>query len=435
MINNKLFRKGETVAVALSGGKDSMFLLDNLINEAFSLSVTVKAINIDHSIRGDESERDSDFVRDFCKSKNVDLYFKKIECVAYSEKNGLTLEQGARKLRYEVFFEAIASGFCDVVVTAHHLSDNAETVLFNLFRGSGLSGVTGIDETAYDGKIVRPILNISRDEIDCYIQKHNIPFVTDSTNSDTDYTRNYIRNILMPQIKKKFPEAEFSISRFSELAKNDNEFLDSLAEKYIEKDNNRISLKCGIPKALFGRAAILAMKQSGIEKDYEKIHIDDLLKLAENKNGSEISLPLNVKAVKEYGKITFYKPEAKNASKQKEIPFAVGKILFDSRELNITACNGLENGALCFDGDKVPKTAVIRFRNSDDTFTKFGGGTKKLNDYLTDKKIPRMQRDAIPLVADGGKILIIAGIEISDSIKVDKSTVNMLKLTYPINFH
>jgi tRNA(Ile)-lysidine synthase len=122
----------------------------------------------------------------------VPLYFKKVDAVKFSKENKLTIEQGARILRYSIFDDAIKSGFCDKVATAHHLNDNFESVLLNMFRGTGLKGISGISET--NGDIIRPLLSVSRNEIDEYILSNEIPFVEDSTNACSDYSRNYIRN-------------------------------------------------------------------------------------------------------------------------------------------------------------------------------------------------------------------------------------------------
>ena len=135
MIKLKNVDKNKVIAVALSGGKDSMCLLDLLLKSSKKLNITVKAVNIDHSIRGKESERDSNFVKEYCKNVGVELRFFKVDAKRYSKENNLTVEEGARMLRYDIFANLLRENFCDVIATAHHLSDNFETVLFNIFRG------------------------------------------------------------------------------------------------------------------------------------------------------------------------------------------------------------------------------------------------------------------------------------------------------------
>ncbi len=420
MLNKSLLKMNMKVAVALSGGRDSMYLLDNLLECKEELKIKVVAINIDHGIRK-KSGKDSEFVKNYCKENDVELYFKKLDCVKYSKENGLSVEEGARTLRYKVFFDAIKDGFCDVVATAHHISDNAETVLFNMFRGTG-SGVKGIEDISY-GKIIRPILSTERSEIDEYLRKKKIPYVDDETNFSDKYSRNYIRLKLIPKIKKRFPKIEKSLLRFNEISKKEDEYLSRLAEKEIIEKDGYIKLPCSIDEVLFSRASIIALKKSGIVKDYEKTHIDLLNGLKNAKTGTTIDMPKGVKAVNEYGFITLYKKSEKNLT---EIPFGLGEISFSNRTLYLGDEVKGEK-VLKFDLAKIPKTAVIRTRKEGDTFKSFGGGTKKLKDYFIDKKIPSRERDFIPLLCDGKNVLLIFGIEISDIIKVDKSTERVVK--------
>ncbi len=423
MLNEKLFISGTRVAVALSGGKDSMCLISLLLSRAKDLKITVKAINVDHGIRGENSVKDSDFVKSYCEKNNVELFFRKYDCIAYAEQNSMSLEESARHLRYKCFREAVESGFCDVVATAHHLSDNAETVLFNLFRGSSLAGLKGIAEKR--DYIIRPMLSAEREDIDGYIKENGIPFVTDETNAITDYSRNFIRLILSPLIKEKFPGFERSVYRFSSLAASENAYLDALAEKAVSETGGEYSVSDDADPCIYSRSVIKVMKKLGIKRDYEKIHVDALLALRGMENGSETTLKCGVVAVKDYGKVTFYKP--RNVDSPHPVPFALGRTVFGDTEIEIAESVSGEGKVLFFDGDKIPEGAVIRFRMPGDVFRKFGGGEKKLKDYFIDEKIPARERDFLPVLAVGNKVLLIFGYEISDEIKVDKSTACVLK--------
>ena len=430
--NEKLFKRGQTVAVALSGGKDSVCLLDVLLDNAARLSLTVKAINVDHSIRGTASVSDSEFVKDLCEKRNVKLFFKKVDCPAFCKENSLSEEEGARILRYRAFYEAVNSGFSDLVATAHHLSDNAETVLFNLFRGVSPSGAAGIKKISDDGKIIRPLLEVSREEIDAYASSRKLGFVTDESNLSSAYSRNYIRLNLMPLIKEKFPAAERAMGRFADISEKQNSFISSLAEKELICTDGEISISPKLAEVVFSRAAVLALNRIGIKKDYEKRHIDALIDLSHSENGTRIDLPQGVVAVNDYGKITLYRPRAEDFGERK---FDTGeyfcgdeKIVFEKGAVeNPAACRKDERGTLFFDADKIPPTATIRTRKAGDVFSKFGGGTKKLKDYLIDIKIPERKRGGLLLVADGKNVLVICGVEISESVKTDENTVNVIK--------
>lgn len=156
MLNENFIRKGETIAVALSGGKDSIALVSILFDNAEKLGITVKAINVEHGIRGETSLRDSLFVADFCKNRGIPLKSFSIDCKKFAADHGYGVEEGARIARYKFFLQAIEEGFCDKVATAHHLSDSVETLLFNLFRGASVAGVTGIGNSRNEGLIIRP---------------------------------------------------------------------------------------------------------------------------------------------------------------------------------------------------------------------------------------------------------------------------------------
>ena len=252
MIDLSLIQKNQTIAVALSGGKDSMCLLTCLLALKNDYNLTIKAINIDHSIRGVESENDSLFVKNYCEKLGMPLAFFKVDAIEFSKENGYSLEQGARILRYQIFDKLLSENFADKIATAHHKSDNFETVLFNIFRGTGLKGVTGIPKQR--DNFIRPLLNVTKAEIDSYIIKNNIPYVEDATNFDSDYTRNFIRNELSPKILDKFPSAEDAVYRLSQIAKEEDDFLDDLAKSYIKKENENYFISCEISPVLIKRS-------------------------------------------------------------------------------------------------------------------------------------------------------------------------------------
>lgn len=433
MFNDKLFRRGEVVAVAFSGGKDSACLFDILLKNKASLGIVLKAVNVEHGIRGESSVKDSEFVLSVCEKANVPLKTYKLDCKTFSAEHGYSEEEGARIARYGCFKDALDSGFCDKIATAHHLSDSVETVLFNLFRGASVSGVTGIAVTAMNGKIIRPLANVSRAEIDAYAADNAVEFVTDETNFSNEYSRNFIRNEVLPLIRERFPEVEKSIGRFAEISEKENDYLNSLAAAALEKKQGAYLLNTALPDCVLARAVVIALKKSGVGKDYEKTHVDAVIALKSAENGCGVDLPKGLRAVKEYDKIAVY-PVSEFVTEQKEVPFKTGKAEGFGRYLSFVKQADEKIKTLKFDGDKLPKNAVIRYRRDGDEFKKFGGGRKKLNDYFTDMKVPKRLRDGIPLVCCGKEVYLVCGIEISDLIKVDKDTKNMLQCIYVDNY-
>ena len=421
------FNKGDTVAVALSGGSDSMALLYYMLKNAKKYSINVIGLNVEHGIRGENSISDTEFVKAYCKKHDIPLICYSVDSLQRAKTEKLSIEQAARVCRYECFNDAITSGKCDKIATAHHLSDNAETVLLNLFRGTGIKGVAGISSVRKD-KIVRPMLSVSKEQITKYIEENAIPFVTDETNLTNDYTRNYLRNKIIPQVKELFPEMEKSVERLSRIARVEDEYMDEEADKIVQINEDFVQITLSSHLAVFSRATIKALKLLGLEKDWEAVHVDEVLKLIEAENGKSINLPKGIIAVKEYDKLTLYK---KGQKMSEQTSFSIGETLFGDAKLKAEIVDNapdLKKG-LYADLDKIPKSAVIRTRRDGDVFTKFGGGTKSLGDYFTDKKVPVRERDALPLVADGNKILIIYEIAVSDTIKVDETTKNIIKIT------
>ncbi len=424
MISLLNIEKNDKIMVALSGGQDSMCLMHLLLSMRDEYNLTLYAVNIDHSIRGAESEEDSLFVKNFCEKFNIKLYFYKVDAITFSNENGYTLEQGARILRYQIFNELLLKNEGVKLATAHHKSDNAESVLFNLFRGTGLKGVSGIKEI--DGKIIRPLLNTSKNQIIEYVTKNDVPFRVDSTNFDSEYSRNYIRNEIFPIILKKFPDIINNINSFSKIAKEEDAFLDNLAKDCIIDNEEKLSIKISTSPVLFKRAVILIFKEYGLIKDYTLKHVESCFALISLENGSSFDLPKNIKAVKEYDYISFYNTLIKKDTTF--YTFSEGQFKFNNFLAIIKKQSDVDvKNEIVFDKDKIPKNAVIRFRQSGDIFTKFGGGTKKLKDYFIDKKIERFKRDFYPLIAVGNEVLVIFDIAVSEKVKIDNNTKIILK--------
>ncbi len=418
--------KFNRIAVATSGGKDSMALLHYLNANKDILKINLLAINVEHGIRGEASINDSKFVKDYCDKNSIPLLSYSVNSLKYSKDNKLSIEEGARALRYQCFEKAKEENLYDFLVTAHHSLDNVETVLFNLFRGSGLAGLSGIPNQK--GYIVRPLLCTTKDEIEAYINANFIPYVTDESNLSSDYTRNFIRLNIMPLIKEIFPNVEQSVNRLSQTTRVENEFLDKLAHNSLAIFEDRIELPIDTPEVLLRRAVIIALKSLGVAKDWEKVHVDDAVNLTKKQNGAQISLPHNLTLYREYDRLVFEKTPI---LEKKQLPFYVGHFTLNQKKFiieEVVAPTDLKNG-LFFDFDKVPKDAIIRTINDSDTFTKFGGGTKSLGDYFTDKKIPVRLRERIPIIAKDNEVYAIFGLAISNKVKIDKDTKRVCKLT------
>lgn len=431
--NYSLINAGEIIGVACSGGADSMSLLHFLNENKEDYDIEVVAININHNIR-DNSSSDSAFVSDYCKEHHIKCYKFNLDVFKLMQERSLTLEEAARVARYTMFDSLLSRGIVDKIALGHHISDQVETVLLNIFRGTGLNGASGINFVR--GKYIRPLLNSTKDEILAYIHENELSYVDDETNFENDASRNYLRNTLMPIIRKKWPNVEQNILSFSKICKNDDEFIKSQMHfdaVIKDSDNVKIPLSYFIySNSLISRLVMDCFEHLKVQKDMERKHISMVLNLALNgENGNKINLPNNVTVHKEYDFLTIVKKVV--VVKNDQWKFKCGKTtipdsgIITVKKLQVPA---LVDGSLVIDFKKLPKNAVWRFRQDGDVFTKFGGGTKKLKSVMADKKIPLRLRNTIPVLAVDNEIFVIAGIEISDKVKIDNTT----SVAYAINF-
>lgn len=449
MLDFSLFKKGATVAVALSGGKDSVCLLHLLIKNARRLNITVKAVNVEHGIRGESSVRDSDFVKRLCQEFRVELKFYNVKTTVRAREKGESLEQAARALRYDCFFDALNSGFCDQIATAHHMGDNAETVLLNLLRGTSLKGLCGINKTVNGGKIIRPLIYATREQIDKYVQENGLDYVTDESNFLNDYSRNYLRNEVIPLITAKFPHFESAVMRMGETLLQDHLALNVVAKSIIR--DTSIIINPQPEKAIFCRACIIVIKSLGFMTDYTAAHLNALYELCFLQTGTRINLKRGVTAYKEHGEIVFVKERNKNHAISPLTALSIEKTEFLDYVVNVektqitaqeflkergakTHKNGaavaaLSKNELLFDLDKLPKNAVLRTRERGDEIITFGGIKKSLKKYLSDKKISARISNGLPIIASGNLVYIVALTDVSELIKIDEKTKTIAKFT------
>lgn len=423
IFENKLFKSGEIIGVGCSGGSDSLALLHYLANNQEKFDIEVVAIHVDHEIR-ENSYIDADFVKEKAREWGIRFYKFRVDAPKIAKEKGISLESAAREARYGVFKTLLKKGLIDKIALAHHISDQAETILMHLFRGAGIAGAKGMNAIS-DKVYVRPFLNTTKDEILQYLAENHLDYCEDETNEDISYNRNFVRNVLMKEIKSRWPNVEQALVNFAKSVKDDDEYINKqiYAEAIITEDKVvKIPTSYFLyDKALVSRIIFRAVKSIGINQDIERKHIEAISELAlKGDNGKRLFLPFEAIAIKEYDYLTIYnrhKEEVKFEQELKCGEFDVpnfGKLVVKRvKDFSILP------GQLLIDYRKVPKDVVWRFRQDGDIFTKFGGGTKKLKSFMIDKKIPVRLRDYIPVLASGNEIFAIAGVEISDKVKVE----------------
>ncbi len=313
-----LITSGDTILVAVSGGPDSMCLLDNLLKLKDVLEVKeIVVAHLNHMIR-QEAKEETEYVEEYCNKNNIRCFVKYEDIIKEAKEQKIGTEEAGRKARYD-FFEQIASKTnANKIAIAHNKNDNVETVFMHMLRGSGISGLTGI-KPYREGKYIRPLIKCSRDEIEEYCTKEKLNPKYDKTNNDNTYTRNRIRNELIPYIKKEFnPNIIETIDRLSELILDEENYMQEITvENYnlILENENKDEIVFNLKKfnllkdIIKSRIILYTVKRLfGTSKGIEKIHIDDIIKLCGNNIGNKYTMPnKNLKVLVQNKKIYFYK--------------------------------------------------------------------------------------------------------------------------------
>ena len=312
-----LIEEGDRVVIGVSGGPDSISLLDilNKFKQNKILNFEIIVAHINHQIR-EEANDDEEYVQDYCEKNKIKFYSKRIDVIKYANNNKIGLEEAGRNLRYEFFDEILQKENANKIAIAHNKNDKAETIIMNVLRGSGISGLRGI-EPIRDNKYIRPIIECERYEIEKYAQKNNLNPRIDKTNYENDCTRNKIRNIVLPYIKKEFnSNIVETINRLSNIATETEEYIQKQAveifkELIIEENSKNIvlDLKKFNSKDKLIRKKILIYtisKVLGNSQNIEMVNIDDVIKMCDKNIGNKYLMPnKNIKILVNKGKIFF----------------------------------------------------------------------------------------------------------------------------------
>ncbi len=410
----RLFENSRRVTVALSGGADSVSLLYMLLELKAELGLEIYAAHLNHQLRGAESDSDEAFVRALCEGLQVPLFCERADIVAESKKTGESIELAARRVRYE-FLERVAGG--GVVATAHTASDSAETMLYNLTRGTSLKGLCGIPVKR--GIFVRPLINVSREEVEAYCDKNNFSFVTDSTNNEDIYTRNKIRHNVVPVLRGINPAFERSLSRTAKMLQADTDYLTQAAAalyKECSTENGLLIDKLlASHEALRSRVVMLYLEQNGVEA-YSS-HIEQILGILPL-GKTEV---LGKTVVRSKNGLLFI--EKNTVAPEYSVEFSV---ISRSEFEEITKINNLLlNNAL--DYDKLIGNLTIRCRLAGDSIRLRGRGvTKSLKKLFTENAVPLLLRDSIPVAADDGGAVWVYNMGVAERVAVDDKTGKIL---------
>lgn len=430
--------RGDRILAALSGGADSVTLLHYLFVYRDILGITVEAAHVNHMLRGKEADRDELFCRSLCENMGIKLHVKKIDVRKIAKEKGLSEELCGRNIRYE-FFDEIVNNSGMKIATAHTLSDSIETMIFNLARGTGLKGLCGIPPVRKN--IIRPLINCYRSDIENYCKEHNLDYVTDSTNLEDDYSRNFIRHNILPQLKNINIEADKALGRTINWLCEDENYLSSMAGDMLEKiktDDNKYDIHdlidCPVPVKRRVIAKILKNNCGNISSEHI-LEIENLL----NKTGS-VNLPKNLKAkIKDGFLIIMPQNEDINNSArfnerviklEESIQFAEKTIYLQN--LSIKDYNFLKfiNKKLfynCFDCDMIYGDYKCRTRLDGDYYHPLLKGCgKSLKKLFNELKISKEERTKRLILCDNNGIIWVEGIGIDERVKITDKTKNIV---------
>lgn len=403
LLASGLFAPGERVVCAVSGGADSMALLTALWQSRKQLQIQLAAAHFNHSLRAEEAQRDEDFVRGFCQSHGIPLYVDAADVRAYAAATGESVEQAARFLRY-AFLQALP---CDKIATAHTADDNAETVLMNLLRGTGLRGLCGIP--AQRGKLVRPFLTVTRKEIEDFLTQQQIGHVEDSTNAADDALRNRIRHQMVPLCKQENGNFLQTVSRMTAQLYQDEQILTAQTEESLAacrvSGGYRVASLLALPDGLRRRVLRLLLERLAVPRATHR-HVEALERLlCSQQPAAQLALPGGICAARQYDLLCFEPLEPLCFAPVTLCPDGLTSL--PELHLNILCrpAKAVVNTTQCF--TIVPHGEItVRPRAGGDKIT-LPGGTKTLKKWMIDAKIPRHLRHALPVLADCDGVLAV----------------------------
>lgn len=444
-----MIEKEDMVIVAVSGGPDSMCLLHALYLLSSKLYFSLAAAHVNHCLRGEEADKDEEYVREKCREYNIPFYSRRIDIEAMSRSRGISTETAGREARYDFFEELLKEHKAQKIALAHNANDQAETLLMRLMRGTGLSGLEGI-KPVRDKIFIRPLITISREDIEDYCERNELHPRIDKTNMESIYSRNKIRLELIPYMRKNFNEDIITaLNRANQLLTRDAEYLENMAKKsyelYCEKSLEKVIIK---NEALNEHSAILSrIIRTALEhiagglNNFEEVHIEAIMNCFKLSSGKRVELPRGYVALREKDGVSLVHKRSLEVhvipKGEYELPIGHTLILKDQK-LKITvdryeapqlkSFKGSEYTRY-FSGDCV-KRITLRYRREGDRFTPFGmKGSRKLKDYFMDLKLPLDKRNETPLICFDGNIAWIVGYRTSEEYKISDKTKIIIVIT------
>lgn len=439
-----MIRPGDHLLVGLSGGPDSTCLLHILHRLGSNLNISLSAIYIDHQLRPSETPEEIRFCEQTCSRLDIPFTAIKIDVKGYSNDNRLNTHEAAREMRYELFRKHTAEINAQKIALGHNADDQAETIIMRLLRGTGPSGLSGIPPVR--GSIIRPLIETSREDIMSMLNAEGINFVIDSSNLKDVYTRNRIRNSIMPAMKRINKSFLDIIQRTTEIFRDEERYFEIQVTKSLmtlirSKTDTKIELLLvpleSMHTAMLRRVIRRAIDETRDLRGISFLHIEEIVKLIKSSaSGARLYLPGGLRVIKGYSTLimTSEKPAVMDEyimDSPSELLLRDASCIISASSVSIDDYNSdqRKTGATAYvDAEKISWPLIIRRRNKGDHFCPLGmNSSKKLQDFFVDTKVPRDERDAVPLVTSNNNIVWVAGHRLDNRYKVEKNTVSILK--------
>jgi tRNA(Ile)-lysidine synthase len=442
-----LFRPGDTIIVAVSGGADSTALLD-LLSKLPDFPLHPVAAHLNHCLRGPESDADEEFVRRLALRHAIPFESRRIDVKAVAMQQGLNLEDAGRRARIGFFEEMREKWQASAVVLAHHADDQAETVLMRLLRGAGPHGLTGMPYRNGRG-FVRPMLEITRQEIEAYLAEQGLPWREDASNLDTSFLRNRIRNELLPLLEQYSPAVRSRLTTTAALLSDEDWLLQQLAEELTGQacSMEENTLVCDIrflesqPRPLLRRVFRLTLERlAGNLDHFSHLHIAALEHLLDSpRPNATLNLPQGVTAVRAYGTLLLSRAGVAAPPDTTELIITEpgchtlpgGDRLSLFPETSAPDFATLSSCSACFDLEKAPFPWLVRTFRAGDRMVPFGiTGSKKIKEIFMEARIPLSRRRTIPLVFSGDTLIWVCGVRTSNLARVDDSSSRFIRAVF-----
>lgn len=435
---HSLLEKGDRVLIAISGGADSVCMLNIFKRLAAEYDLELYAAHLNHMLRGDDAEDDECFTRDYCSKLGISFFSKKADVSLFAKEHSLTTEEAGRKLRYSFFDEIKAKENINRIATAHNSDDDVETVLMRFIRGTGITGLAGIPYKT--NGIIRPMLDITRREIEDYMKNNGIPFKNDKTNFEPVYFRNIMRLDLIPRIENEYnPNFRRTVKQNIINYKDAADYLKSVTEdkcrELVSYGRNFACIKLSelAPLHSFMIKSVIytVLGNFYTSKQVTAGAVETVFSLVENGCGAfEFSGELLIFI--RYNKLYFI-------DKEFDIKFTyeidgLSEVYIQEYDkyirFQIVDCIKRENNCVFIDYDKVKdKHITIRSRADGDYFSPSGTcGRKKLKSYFIDEKVPRFLRNSVPIITADDEIVCVGSMRVDNKYKVSSDTKRILKI-------